>query len=96
MKTRSKLFAQQHFMTASQAYNQGMIKIAKIEILVLFICPATAGLALTIPHILVVNFLKSVIKHLNIARTENSPVSGATLKKAEIFYGYSDIFSHPK
>ena len=82
-------------MTASQAYNQGMIKIAKIEILVLFICPATAGLALTIPHILVVNFLKSVIKHLNIARTENNPDSGESLKKAEISMGILTFLAIP-
>ena len=29
------------------------------------------------------------------ALTKNSPVSGASLKKVEIFYGYFDIFNHP-
>ena len=29
-------------------------------------------------------------------RTENSPIRGASLKKNEIFYGYFDIFGHPK
>ena len=33
---------------------------------------------------------------LDITLTENSPISGASLKKAEIFYGYFDIFGHPK
>ena len=28
--------------------------------------------------------------------TENSPVRSASLNKAEIFYGYFDIFGHPK
>ena len=28
--------------------------------------------------------------------TENSPVSGSSLKKAEIFYGYFDLFGHTK
>ena len=32
---------------------------------------------------------------LFIPLTEKSPVSGASLKKAEIFYGYFDIFGHP-
>ena len=30
------------------------------------------------------------------ALTENSPFSGASLEKAEIFFGYSDIFGNPK
>ena len=30
------------------------------------------------------------------ALTENGPVSGASLKKAEIFYGYFEIFVHSK
>ena len=30
------------------------------------------------------------------ALTENSPVTGESLKKAEIFYGFFDIFGHPK
>ena len=33
---------------------------------------------------------------LSIALTENSPVSGASSKKAEISFGYFDIFGHPK
>ena len=30
------------------------------------------------------------------ALTENSPVSGSSLKKAEIFYGYFEIYCYPK
>ena len=30
------------------------------------------------------------------ALTENSPVSGSSLKKAEMFYEYFDIYSYPK
>ena len=30
------------------------------------------------------------------ALTENIPVSGASLKRAENFFGYFDIFGHPK
>ena len=30
------------------------------------------------------------------ALTENSPVSGSSLKKAEIFFEYFDIFAHLK
>ena len=30
------------------------------------------------------------------ALTENSPVSGTSLKKAEMFYGYFDTLGHPK
>ena len=35
-------------------------------------------------------------KWLESALTENSLVSGASLKKAEIFYGYFDIYSGSK
>ena len=37
----------------------------------------------------------SIIR-LGSALTENSPVSGSSLKKAEIFYGYFDIYSYHK
>ena len=30
------------------------------------------------------------------ALTENSPISGSSLKKAEIFFGYFDIYSYTK
>ena len=33
---------------------------------------------------------------VNMSLTETSPVSGASLKKAETFYGYFDIYSHLK
>ena len=32
----------------------------------------------------------------HVALTENSPFSGASSKKAEIFFGYFDIFGHHK
>ena len=35
-------------------------------------------------------------EYLTNSLTENSPVSGSSLKKAEIFYGYFDIYSYPK
>ena len=39
---------------------------------------------------------ESYILKFRSSLTENSSVSGASLKKAEIFFGYFDIFSHLK
>ena len=39
---------------------------------------------------------QEVLGSIPTALSENSPVSGSSLKKAEIFYGYFEIYSYPK